>query len=348
MTDSALLEYFNSHLNYNPDTGQFTWIKNKRSHLVGKIAGIIHKRIKYVNISFRIAGKFKSYLAHRLAWFMTFGEWPKNEVDHLNGIKHDNRICNLKDKTKRENLSNQHKHRNGHLVGTCFLEHTQKWMAQITINKKRIYLGSFNTELEAHEVYKNKLSEIIHKPKGAYMITLTVTGSNYKEIKQQVFQLANDLAVDSNEDIQIQPASIRNDVGQTGGSGSATGIPSGPSGSSVAPAPAKRTRRSKAEVEADKAAELQAAQAEVQQAQASHPAQTPITIPQMPTTQHVVSIPTEAPAPVQQAVPVSQPVTPPTPQAPPGVYTLETFKANLVMILNGLLSTGKLNSAVIS
>lgn len=356
MTDSALLEYFNSHLNYNPDTGQFTWIKNKRSHLVGKTAGVIHKRIKYVNISFRIAGKFKSYLAHRLAWFMTYGVWPKNEVDHLNGIKHDNRIYNLKDKTKRENLSNQYKHRAGHLVGTCFLEHAQKWMAQITINKKHIYLGLFNTELEAHEVYKNKLSEIIHKPKGEYVITLTIKGNNYKEIKKQIFELANDIATDSDDDIEIQPQATReftltHPAPATVPSFIPPAVPTTPlvatQPMNEVPAPARK-RRSKAEIEADKAAKLQAAQAEVVAAQASHATTPPITIPQVPTTNHVVNIPTEVPSAAPTPVVVQQAPPPPAIQAPAGAYTLETFKQNLVMILNSLLSTGKLNSAWIA
>lgn len=181
------------------------------------------------------------------------------------------------------------------------------------------------------------------------MIELKITGTNYKEIKQQVFQLANDISTDTDDDIQIQPASIRNDVGHTGvGITAPMAMAQGPgvAGPVQPEAPAKRTRRSKAEIEAEKAAKLAAAQAEVQQAQASHaPA---ITIPQVPTTQHVVNIPTEAPQ--QQVAPaVVQPIAPPPVQvAPPGAYTLETFKQNLVMILNGLLNTGKLNSAWIA
>lgn len=194
------------------------------------------------------------------------------------------------------------------------------------------------------------------------MIELKITGTNYKEIKKQIFELANDIATDSDDDLEIQSASVRNDVGHTGVGnttpmGAIGGMPTlntsftapnamtGTQGQSQVAAPTRK-RRSKAEVEADKAAKLQAAQAEVVAAQATHtPA--PIAIPQVPTTQHVVNIPSETHAP--QAVPVSQPVAPPPVQAaPPGAYTLETFKTNLVMILNGLLGSGKLNSTWIS
>lgn len=178
------------------------------------------------------------------------------------------------------------------------------------------------------------------------MIELVIKGTNYKDIKKQIFELANDIATDTDDSLEIQPASVRE---------------SAPSFAQPAPshvvnhaepvvqaeAP-KRTRRSKAEIEADRAAKLQAAQAEVQQAQASHVPAAPITIPQVPTTNHVVSIPQQEQAPVQQAAPVIQPAgIPPVVQqvqVPPGAYTLETFKSNLVMILNSLLSTGKLNS----
>lgn len=185
------------------------------------------------------------------------------------------------------------------------------------------------------------------------MIELTIKGNNYKEIKKQIFELANDIATDSDDDIQIQPASVRPTLPVNESTGVVPSFvvpPTQPMNEVPAPA---RKRRSKAEIEADKAAKLQAAQAEVQQAQASHaPVAPAITIPQVPTTNHVVTIPqaTPEPAPVQQAQPavVQQPVQPAPVQAPAGAYTLETFKANLVMILNSLLSTGKLNSAWIS
>lgn len=187
------------------------------------------------------------------------------------------------------------------------------------------------------------------------MIELVIKGTNYKDIKKQIFELANDIATDSDDNIEIQPASVRESVLQQ------------PAPSHVVnhaePVQApKRTRRSKAEIEADRAAKLQAAQAEVAQAQASHQAPAPITIPQVPTTNHVVNIPAREPyadqvpvqqAPatfmpdLQQAAPVIQPPVQQV-QVPPGAYTLETFKSNLVMILNSLLSTGKLNSAWIS
>lgn len=189
------------------------------------------------------------------------------------------------------------------------------------------------------------------------MVELKITGNNYKEIKKQIFELANDIATDSDDSIEIQPASVRQDTPVVKSFTPPSMMTNTQDQSQVVTqteAP-KRSRRSKAEIEAERVAKLQASQAEVAQAQASHQVQAPITIPQVPTTQHVVSIPTAhlvEQAPVQRQAQeaqhvIQQPVAPQT-QTVPGGYTLATFKQNLVMILNGLLSTGKLNSAWIS
>ena len=85
-------------LDYNPETGLFTWnvynnIKNKTT------AGTFNDG--YIQIKI----KQKIYQAHRLAWLYVYGEWPKGQIDHINGIRDDNRIENLRDVTNRETLS---------------------------------------------------------------------------------------------------------------------------------------------------------------------------------------------------------------------------------------------------
>lgn len=78
-------------------------------------------------------------------------------IDHENGDKLDNRIENLKLTTQRENQQNRHKHRNGRLT-RCRLHMCGKWEAYIQINGKKISLGLFNTEAEAHETYNEALT----------------------------------------------------------------------------------------------------------------------------------------------------------------------------------------------
>ena len=143
-------EYLKEILNYNKNTGEFTWVVDRTANKTkGLIAGST-TRYGYIRVSInRIA-----YKAHRLAWFYTYGEWPKEQIDHINGIKTDNRIDNLRDVTHSINQQNKQIHRNGGLIGAHYHKSSNKWVSKINIKSKRINLVSFNTELEAHEAYK--------------------------------------------------------------------------------------------------------------------------------------------------------------------------------------------------
>jgi HNH endonuclease len=80
-------------IEYNPQTGKLNWKSGKKQE-----AGTKDRYIKIV-----IDGK--QYLAHRLAWYLVYGKWPK-EIDHINRKKHDNRLCNLREITHSENKVN--------------------------------------------------------------------------------------------------------------------------------------------------------------------------------------------------------------------------------------------------
>lgn len=88
-------EYFEEHLSYDPLTGAFKWIKSrqKRSSVVGTdVNGYISFRISDNNMK----PTMKSYMAHRVAWIMTYGAIPQGMwVSHKNGNRSDNRIDNL-------------------------------------------------------------------------------------------------------------------------------------------------------------------------------------------------------------------------------------------------------------
>lgn len=94
------------------------------------------------------------YSEHRLAWFMTYGEWPK-EIDHVNGNCADNRISNLRLADRSTNSANQRKHRYGKnpFKGVTFERRGQKWVARIQKNGKQTHLGSFQTVEEARLAY---------------------------------------------------------------------------------------------------------------------------------------------------------------------------------------------------
>lgn len=99
----------------------------------------------------------KLFLAHRLAWLYTYGAWPTRDIDHINGDRSDNRICNLREATRSENNQNQRKARKDNkssgVLGVSWYERDKKWKPQISINGKRVYLGYFDTIAEARAAY---------------------------------------------------------------------------------------------------------------------------------------------------------------------------------------------------
>lgn len=136
-------------LHYCPDTGIFTWkVARKRLAKLGTEAGTTNGS-GYRQIS--VDGKV--YLAHRLAWFYCFQEWPENIIDHINGIKTDNRLDNLQDVTQNKNIQKANKP----LPSSGFRNVRKiynRYQAQIKVNGKTIHLGMFDTGQEASEKVK--------------------------------------------------------------------------------------------------------------------------------------------------------------------------------------------------
>lgn len=145
------LEYLKEHIHYNPDTGKSHWIKvpYKASAIkIGRPFGV-----KGIYGYLRGTINRKMYVYSRLVWFYYYGEWPKNKIDHINGIKDDNRICNLRDITQRENCHNLSIHRAGKLPGYSYNAKKGGFISSIYFNKNTIHLGVFKTAAEANRIY---------------------------------------------------------------------------------------------------------------------------------------------------------------------------------------------------
>lgn len=144
-------------LNYNPETGIFTWKLDKNQFAKkGSIAGCYDKD------GYLIIKCGKTYKAHRLAWLYTYGEWPKGQIDHINGVRDDNRIENLREVTNRQNCQNWGIHREGSLVGAQYHKASRKWRSRIYYKGINYYLGLYITKEEAYNAYNNKLSELLN------------------------------------------------------------------------------------------------------------------------------------------------------------------------------------------
>ena len=163
-------EYLKDAFSYDPETGVFIWkirplhhFKNTKgmnifnSQFAGKIAGSNH-----TNGYLEVGLSNKGYLLHRLAWVYCHNFLPK-DIDHINGIKTDNRLCNLREANRSENNQNQKVARTDNklgILGIFFIKSRNRFVAQIGLNNKRIHLGYFKTAEEAHQAYLTEKRKI--------------------------------------------------------------------------------------------------------------------------------------------------------------------------------------------
>ena len=139
-------------LRYDPDTGVFTWlvtIPNIKG--VGAVAGTI-KSTGYI----RIGINKRQYYAHRLAFLYMSGELPFDHTDHINGIRHDNRWCNLRAVTEKENHKNKRKRSDNKsgVTGVSWDGRLNKWVVQLGLDRMRVFIQSFDDMQDAIDARK--------------------------------------------------------------------------------------------------------------------------------------------------------------------------------------------------
>lgn len=141
------VEYLRSALAYDPDTGVIIWVRSESPKIPrGTVAG--HSKASgYVEI--RIQGI--SYGAHRIAWCLHHGEWPKDQIDHVNRIRNDNRICNLRECSNAENQQNDHirADNTSGVTGVSYKSADRKWVAYINVGGRRHQLGRYSSRAAA-------------------------------------------------------------------------------------------------------------------------------------------------------------------------------------------------------
>lgn len=142
-------------LQYNPDTGHFT----NRS---GRQVGFLVPPKNYM----RILVDGRQWLAHRLAWLYVHGRWPHEQIDHINGVKTDNRLVNLREVSPEVNMQNvrgpKKNNKYAGLLGAHWDSRHGRWVSQLSIKGKNRYLGRFDTPEQAHAAYiaaKRRLHE---------------------------------------------------------------------------------------------------------------------------------------------------------------------------------------------
>lgn len=139
-------------LHYDPDTGIFTYITSPAPRvMVGDSAGCINGNgYKVITINYVL------HFAHRLAWLYVHGCLPLDGIDHRNGIRRDNRMCNLRLATTSENAMNQgtNSSNTSGFKGVHRNKRLKKWQAMGTLGGKSCYIGLFKTAEEASVAYQ--------------------------------------------------------------------------------------------------------------------------------------------------------------------------------------------------
>lgn len=156
-------ELLREFIDYNQETGEFRWRFRDRKwfpddrawnswnkRFPGTVAGAVSNS-NYLSISIL----YHDYQAHRLAWLYVTGEWPKDQIDHIDGVRLHNMFENLREVSNSENGKNQgrnSKNKSGYM-GVSWAKRDKRWKAQITVDGEKLRLGLFRTAEDAHAAY---------------------------------------------------------------------------------------------------------------------------------------------------------------------------------------------------
>lgn len=152
--------YINRLLSYDPITGHFIWLTDRRSFkCAGKRAGCLGRDGYWI---LKISGV--NFLGHRVAWLLQTGEWPKFEIDHEDLVRSNNTWANLRSATHGQNQSNSKAYKNN-LLGVKGVSpmpnQPGRFRVRIRKNGRERHLGCFNSLQEAGSAYA-KASQQLH------------------------------------------------------------------------------------------------------------------------------------------------------------------------------------------
>lgn len=144
-------------LTYDPDTGNLFWKRGSYGWIrrPGVHAGTFNGK------GYRIIKLDRNwYMVHRIIWLMIYGNWPSEQVDHIDRDKLNNRIENLREASAAQNCANQLKRKTNTSGYKGVTKYEDKWRSTIFNNGFPVYLGIFNTAEEAFAEYKRASIEL--------------------------------------------------------------------------------------------------------------------------------------------------------------------------------------------
>lgn len=139
-----------SLLNYDGETGTFTWRVSRGPNRAGALAGSLRKD-DYVDIG--IDGRL--YLAHRLAWLYVHGRWPAAEIDHRDHDRGNQKIANLRESTRSQNMANARRRRasGSGIKGVSWHRTNRRWVARVYEDGREITRRQFTDIKDAADHY---------------------------------------------------------------------------------------------------------------------------------------------------------------------------------------------------
>lgn len=140
------------------DSGTFLRKESRGPSKKGSVAGCLAGAgYRYLMVDKKL------YLEHRLVWFVAHGRWPESCIDHVNGVRHDNRIQNLREATVAENLKNTSKPKTNTsgFKGVSFEKAAGKWSAKARVDGSHHHLGYFHSAEEASTAYQ-RFARVAH------------------------------------------------------------------------------------------------------------------------------------------------------------------------------------------
>jgi hypothetical protein len=148
MNQELTQDYLKSITKYDLESGSLIWLSVKRKSLLGRQVG---SPMSDGYLSTTILKK--QYLVHRLIWLYVYGYFPKS-IDHINGERTDNRLCNLRLASNDENVMNQpiKSNNTSGFKGVSWHSVMGKWLAYITHKGVKMRLGYFSDIHEAANV----------------------------------------------------------------------------------------------------------------------------------------------------------------------------------------------------
>ena len=157
-------DYARQLLDYDPVTGRMRWKMRPRemfrlardcmawnTKYAGNVSGLSNNGFGYLYVC--IDGR--RYGVHRIAWLIASGVWPEREIDHINGDRGDNRLCNLREATPGENQQNRPTQRNSSsgMTGVGWHKASGMWRAYIKVQRRTVSLGYFADKNAAYSAY---------------------------------------------------------------------------------------------------------------------------------------------------------------------------------------------------